>query len=72
VGQGTFVLWLTESCIILKGRLREEHRLRVFENRVLMRIFGPKRNKVKGGLRELHFDDLQNLCTSPIIIKMNM
>jgi hypothetical protein len=34
--------------------LREEHRLRVFENRVLKRIFGPKRNQVTGGWRKLH------------------
>jgi hypothetical protein len=34
--------------------LREEHRLRVFENRVLRRIFGPKRNEVTGGWRKLH------------------
>jgi hypothetical protein len=34
--------------------LREEHRLRVFENRVLRRIFGPKRNKVTGEWRKLH------------------
>jgi hypothetical protein len=34
--------------------LREEHRLEVFENRVLRRIFGPKRNEVTGGRRKLH------------------
>jgi hypothetical protein len=34
--------------------LREEHRLRVFENRVLRRIFGPKRDKVTGEWRRLH------------------
>jgi hypothetical protein len=34
--------------------LREEHRLRVFENRVLRRIFGPKRDEVKGEWRKLH------------------
>jgi hypothetical protein len=33
---------------------REKHRLRVFENRVLRRIFGPKRDEVTGGWRELH------------------
>jgi hypothetical protein len=35
-------------------RLREEHRLRVFENRVLRRIFGPKRNEMMGDRRKLH------------------
>jgi hypothetical protein len=34
--------------------LREEHRLRVFENRVLRRIFGSKKDKVTGGWRKLH------------------
>jgi hypothetical protein len=34
--------------------LREDHRLRVFENRVMRRIFGPKREKVTGGWRKLH------------------
>ena len=38
--------------------LREEHRLRVFENRVLRRIFGPKRDKGTGEWRELHNEEL--------------
>jgi hypothetical protein len=37
---------------------REEHRLRVFENRVLRRIFGPKRDEVIGGCRKLHNEEL--------------
>jgi hypothetical protein len=41
--------------------LREEHRLRVFENRVLRRIFGPKRNKVTGDWRKLHNEKLHKL-----------
>jgi hypothetical protein len=41
--------------------LREEHRLRVFENRVLRRIFGPKRDEVTGEWRELHNEELNNL-----------
>jgi hypothetical protein len=47
--------------------LREEHRLRMFENRVLRRIFGPKRNDVTGDWRKLHNDELHNLYSSPII-----
>jgi hypothetical protein len=39
---------------ILSVTLRGEHRLRVFENRVLGRIFGPKREEVAGGWRRLH------------------
>jgi hypothetical protein len=45
--------------------LREEHRLRVFENRVLRRIFGPRRDEVTGDWRKLH-----NLYSSPDIIRM--
>jgi hypothetical protein len=41
--------------------LREEHRLRVFENRVLRRIFGPKRDEVTGDWRKLHNEELHNL-----------
>jgi hypothetical protein len=50
--------------------LREEHRLRVFENRVLRRIFGPKRDEVTGGWRQLHNEKLHNLYSSPSIIIM--
>jgi hypothetical protein len=48
--------------------LREEHRLRVFENRVLRRIFGPKRDEVMGEWRKLHSEELHNLYSSPDII----
>jgi hypothetical protein len=50
--------------------LREEHRLRVFENRVLGGIFGPKRDEVIGGWRTLHNEELHNLHCSPSIIRM--
>jgi hypothetical protein len=49
--------------------LREEHRLRVFENRVLRRIFGPTRDEVTGEWRKLHNGDLHNLYSSPDIIR---
>jgi hypothetical protein len=45
--------------------LREEHRLRVFEDRVLRRIFGPKRDEVTGDWRKLHNEELHNLYSSP-------
>jgi hypothetical protein len=45
--------------------LREEHRLRVFEKRVLRRIFRPKRDKVMGEWRKLHNGELHNLYSSP-------
>jgi hypothetical protein len=49
--------------------LREAHRLRVFENRVLMR-FGPKRDEVTGEWRKLHNEELHDLYSSPSIIKI--
>jgi hypothetical protein len=48
--------------------LREEHKLRVFENRVLRRIFGAKMYEVAGGWRKLHNEELLNLYFSPSII----
>jgi hypothetical protein len=48
--------------------LREEHRLRVFENRVLRRIFGPKREE-DGSWRKLHNDELHSLYSSPNIVR---
>jgi hypothetical protein len=53
--------------LVLYLTLREEHRLRVFENRVLRRIFGPKRDDVTGGWRKLHNKELHNLYSSPIL-----
>jgi hypothetical protein len=50
--------------------LREEHRLRVFENRVLRRIFGPKRGEVTGEWRKLHNKELHDLFSSPSIIRI--
>jgi hypothetical protein len=47
----------------------EEHRLRVFENRVLRRIFGLKRDKMKGDWRRLHNEELHNLYSLPNIIR---
>jgi hypothetical protein len=50
--------------------LREKRRLRVFENRVLRRMFGPKRNEVTGDWRKLHNKELHSLYSSPRIIRM--
>jgi hypothetical protein len=41
--------------------IREEHKLRMFENRVLRRIFGPKRDRVTGWWRKLHNEEFHNL-----------
>jgi hypothetical protein len=50
--------------------LREEHRLRMFENRVLRRIFGPtRRDEVTGEWRKLHSEELHNLFSSPDVIR---
>jgi hypothetical protein len=50
--------------------LREECRLRVFENRVLRKIFGPKRDEVTGNWRRLHNKELYALYSSPNIIRV--
>jgi hypothetical protein len=50
--------------------LREEHRLRVFENRVLRRILGPKRDEVTGEWRKLHYEELNDLYCSPNIVQV--
>jgi hypothetical protein len=50
--------------------LREEHRLRVFDSRVLRRIFGPKRDEVTGDWRRLHNEELNDLYSSPSIIRV--
>jgi hypothetical protein len=49
---------------------REEHRLRVFENRVLRRIFCPKRDEVTGDWRKPHNEELHKLYSSQNIIRM--
>jgi hypothetical protein len=46
------------------------HRLRVFENRVLRRIFGPKKDEVTGEWRKLHNKELHDLYPSPSIIRI--
>jgi hypothetical protein len=50
--------------------LREEHRLRVFENRVLRRIFGPKKDEVTGKWRKLHNEELHDMYSSPRMIRI--
>jgi hypothetical protein len=50
--------------------LREEHRLKVFENRVFMRMFEPRRGEVLGGSRRLHNEELRYLYAAPNIVKV--
>jgi hypothetical protein len=57
------------GCATWSLTLREEHRLRVFENRMLSRIFESKRYEVTGGCRNLHNKELRKLYSSPSIIR---
>jgi hypothetical protein len=50
--------------------LREERRLRVFDKRVLRRIFGPKRDEVTGEWRKLHNEELNDLYSLPNIVRV--
>jgi hypothetical protein len=58
------------GCETLSLMLREEHRLRVFENRVFRRIYGPKMDEVTGGWRKLHHEKLHGLYSSPSIVRV--
>ena len=60
-----FVLY---GCEIWSLTLREERRLRVFENRVLRIVFGPKRNEVRGEWRKLHNEELSDFYSLPNIV----
>jgi hypothetical protein len=62
----TFLLY---GCETWSLTLREEHRLRVFENRVLRRIFGPKRDE-DGSWRKWHNDELHSLYSSPNVVRV--
>jgi hypothetical protein len=66
----TILLVVLYGCETWSLTLREEHRLRVFENRVPRRIFGPKREEVTGGWRKLHNVELHGLYSSPSIIRV--
>jgi hypothetical protein len=61
------VLYGCETWSLMLGK---EHRLRVFENKVLRRIFGPKRDEVTGGWRKLHNEELHGLYSSPSIVRV--
>jgi hypothetical protein len=57
-------------CETWSPTLSEELRLRVFKNKVLRRISGPKRDEVTGGWRKLHNEELRDLHSSPSIIRI--
>jgi hypothetical protein len=56
--------------VVVNFTLREERRLKVFENRVLRRVFGPKRDKVTGEWRKLHNEELKDLYSLPNIVRV--
>jgi len=58
------------GCETWSFTLREESRLRVFENRVLRKIFGPKRDEVRGEWRKLHKEELNDLYCSLNIVRV--
>jgi hypothetical protein len=53
------------GCETWSVTLKEEHKMRMFEDRMLRRIFGPKRDEVTGGLRKLHNEEFRDLRSSP-------
>jgi hypothetical protein len=61
---------LLYGCETWSLTLREEYRLRVFENRVLRRVFGPKRDEVTGEWRKLHTEELNDLYSLPNIVRV--
>jgi hypothetical protein len=61
---------LQYGCETWSLTLREEHRLQAFENRVLRRIFGPKRDEVTGEWRKMHNEELRDMYSSPSIIRL--
>jgi hypothetical protein len=57
-------------CEIWSLKLRGEHKLRVTENRVLRRLFGPKKDEVIGSWRNMHNEELHDLYSLPTIIRI--
>jgi hypothetical protein len=57
------------GCETLSVKLREEHRLRVLENRILWTIFGTRRDEVTGEWRKLHSEELHSLYLSPNVVR---
>jgi hypothetical protein len=62
-----FVLCWSETWSL---RLRQEHRLKMYENREVRRIFGHKREEVAGGWRRLHNEEFHNFCALTSIIRV--
>jgi hypothetical protein len=64
-----FLLVVLYGCETWFLTLTEEHIQKVFENRILRRVFGPKKDEVVGDCRKLHNEELRNLYSSPNIIR---
>jgi hypothetical protein len=58
------------GCAILSPTVREEHGLKLFDNRVLRRIFRPKEKEVAGGWKNMHNEELHNYYSSASTIRM--
>ena len=68
---GTIILLVVlYGCETWSLTLREERRLRLFENRVLRRVFGPKRDEITGEWRKLHKEELRDLYSLPNIMRV--
>jgi len=74
---GALLIFRAQDYVTGKGKVKtwsltlwEERRLRVFENKVLRRIFGPRRDEVTGEWRRLHNEELNDLYSSPNIIRV--
>jgi hypothetical protein len=68
----TIILPAVYGCETWSLTLREEHRMRMFKNKVLRRICGPKRDEVVGGRGKIHNEELHNLYALLNIIRMIM
>jgi hypothetical protein len=64
------ILSVVYGCETWSLTLREEHRLRVFENRVRRKIFGPKRDEISGDWRRLYNEELYDVYSSLSIIRV--
>jgi len=64
------LLLVLYGCETWSLKVREERRLRVYENRVLRRIFGSKRDEVRGEWRKLHNEEINDLYCSPNIVRV--
>jgi len=66
----TTILPVLYGCETWSLTLRKEHGLRVFENRMLRRVFGPKRDEVTGEWRKLHNEEINDLYSLPNIVRV--